>query len=269
MEKEKIIVARNSYPEGSPSEYLGAEVSIGLLTAERITELKSMLQNDKLFEEMAGKWDETYIGSTYLTDLMDVNEVYHKNGLIYYEDLSETHDNEIIGPTSTDNWVFAEDWGWDEVPYREPGYIEIPQEDFVILNLRTQDFYFKANGEFPIDKKISDTDLGIEDKFIVQPGLDVFSLGDYGFPYFNILHSVFVNDIKLNSDESYEDSIYYSSHLIFKDGKVIAWLATNNNDHFFPFDWQVESEIPCISPHLKESDPEVYEAAVKSLIEII
>ena len=28
MEKEKIIVARNSYPEGSPSEYLGAEVCI-------------------------------------------------------------------------------------------------------------------------------------------------------------------------------------------------------------------------------------------------
>ena len=86
MEKEKIIVARNCEPEGSPSEYLGAEVSIGLLTAEKITELKLMLQNDKLFEEMAGKWDETYIGSTYLTDLMDVNEIYHKNGLIYYED---------------------------------------------------------------------------------------------------------------------------------------------------------------------------------------
>ena len=61
MAKENIIVARNSYPEGSPSEYLGAEVSIGLLTVEKITELKSMLENDKIFEEMAGKWDETYI----------------------------------------------------------------------------------------------------------------------------------------------------------------------------------------------------------------
>ena len=30
MKKEKIIVARNCEPEGSPSEYLGAEVSIGL-----------------------------------------------------------------------------------------------------------------------------------------------------------------------------------------------------------------------------------------------
>jgi len=51
MEKEKIIVARNCEPEGSPSEYLGAEVSMGLLTVEKITELKSMLQNDKLFED--------------------------------------------------------------------------------------------------------------------------------------------------------------------------------------------------------------------------
>jgi len=269
MENEKIIVARNSYPAGSPSEYLGVEVSIGLFSQAKISELKALLLNNKLFEEMTGMWDKSYTGSTYLTHLMDVSEVYHKTGLIYYEELSETHDNEISGPTSTDNWVFAEDWGWDEVPFRKPKYIEIPQEGFVVLNLRTQDFYFKANGEFPIDKKISDTDLGIEDKFIVQPGTDVFSLGDYGFPYFNILHSVFVNDIKLNSDESYEDSIYYSSHLIFNDGKVIAWLATNNNDHFFPFDWQVESEIPCISPYLKQNDPDAYEAAVKSLLDKI
>lgn len=171
-------------PAGSPSEYLGAEVSIVLFSQAKISELKALLRNNKLFEEMTGMWDKSYTGSTYLTDLMDVSEVYHKTGLIYYEELSETHDNEISGATSRDNWVFAEDWGWDEVPFREPKYIEIPQEGFVILNLRTQDFYFKANGEFPIDKKISDTDLGIEDKFIVQPGTDVFSLGDYGFPYF-------------------------------------------------------------------------------------
>ena len=53
MEKEKIVVARNCEPEGSPSEYLGAEVSMGLLTAERITKLKSMLQNDKLFVKIS------------------------------------------------------------------------------------------------------------------------------------------------------------------------------------------------------------------------
>ena len=36
MEKEKIIVARNSYPAGSPSEYLGAEVSIGLFSQAKL-----------------------------------------------------------------------------------------------------------------------------------------------------------------------------------------------------------------------------------------
>ena len=98
MEKEKIIVARNSYPEGSPSEYLGAEVSIGLFSQSKMSELKSLLESNKLFEKMSGMWGETYIGSTYLTDLMDVNEVYHKTGLILYEDIEEMHDNEILGP---------------------------------------------------------------------------------------------------------------------------------------------------------------------------
>lgn len=101
MEKEKIIVARNSYPAGSPSEYLGAEVSIGLFSQAKISELKALLRNNKLFEEMTGMWDKSYTGSTYLTDLMDVSEVYHKTGLIYYEELSETHDNEISGAFSS------------------------------------------------------------------------------------------------------------------------------------------------------------------------
>ena len=58
--KEKIFIARNSEPEGSPSEYLGAEVSIGKLSSEMIDELK-LLENDNLFEEMAGKlWTNIY-----------------------------------------------------------------------------------------------------------------------------------------------------------------------------------------------------------------
>ena len=62
MEKEKIIVARNCEPEGSPSDYLGAEVSIGLFSQPKISELKSLLRNNKLFEKMTGMWDQSYIG---------------------------------------------------------------------------------------------------------------------------------------------------------------------------------------------------------------
>ena len=266
MEKEEILIARNSEPEGSPSQYLGVEVSIGLLPKEQLDKLKDQHKNDAFFEEMEGMWGDSYMGSSWLTDSMDNNEFYHKSGLIYYEDLYETKDEEILGPTSTNNWVFAEDWGWDEVPYLAPEYIKIPQEGIVVLNIRTQDFYFKAKGEFPIDQKKSNADEGIENKFIVKAGIDNINLIDYGFCYFNILHSVFVNGEELNNDDSYQDSIYYSSHLIYKDGKVIGWLASNNNPHTFPFDY-IETNIPCISPYLKENDPKAYEAAVKSLIE--
>ena len=273
MEKEKIIVARNSYPEGSPSEYLGAEVSIGLLTAERITELKSMLQNDKLFEEMAGKWDETYIGSTYLTDLMDVNEVYHKNGLIYYEDLSDNGGD--VYSYSTDNWAFVppENENWEPNPdFKSPQKVEIEEKGLMVISIRTMDLYFKAKGEFSEEHKIIFDNTEVA-KFKVQTGIDNFHsmMTSSNFCGFNLLHSAYVNGEELIRDEDAEgeaDNIYYSSHLILKDGKVIAWLASNNNSHTFPFDYN-DTEIPCISPHLKECDPEAYQAAVKSLIKII
>ena len=86
---------------------------------------------------------------------------------------------------------------------------------------------------------------------------------------FNLLHTAYVNGEELIRDEDYEaegGNIYYSSHLIIKDRKVIAWLASNNNSHTFPFDY-VDSKISCISPFLKENDPEAYEAAVKSLLD--
>lgn len=273
MEKEKIIVARNCEPEGSPSEYLGAEVSIGLLTVEKITELKSMLQNDKLFEEMAGKWDETYIGSTYLTDLMDVNEVYHKNGLIYYEDLSDNGGD--IYSYSTDNWAFvpAENENWEPNPdFKSPQKVEIEEKGLMVISIRTMDLYFKAKGEFSEEHKIIFDNTEVA-KFKVQTGIDNFHymMTSSNFCGFNLLHSAYVNGEELIRDEDAEgeaDNIYYSSHLILKDGKVIAWLASNNNSHTFPFDYN-DTEIPCISPHLKESDTEAYQAAVKSLIDIL
>jgi len=40
MEKEELIVARNCQPSGSPSGYLGAEVAIGRISLEKLSELK-------------------------------------------------------------------------------------------------------------------------------------------------------------------------------------------------------------------------------------
>ena len=271
MEKEKIVVARNCEPEGSPSEYLGAEVSIGLLTAERITKLKSMLQNDKLFEEMAGKWDENYIGSTYLTDLMDVNGSYHKNGLIYFEDLSDNGGD--IYSYSTDNWAFvpAENENWEpNTDFKAPTKIELASDGLVVISIRTMDLYFKAKGEFSEEHKIIFDNTEVA-KFKVQTGIDNFHsiMAASDFCGFNLLHTAYVNGEELIRDEDDEaegGNIYYSSHLIIKDRKVIAWLASNNNSHTFPFDY-IDSKISCISPFLKENDPEAYEAAVKSLLD--
>jgi len=273
MEKEKIIVARNNEPSGSPSEYLGAEISIGLLSSDKITELKSLFKKDKLFEEMAGMWDETYIGSTFLTDLMDVNEVYHRNGLIYYEDISDNGGD--IYSYSTANWAFvpAENENWEPNPdYKSPQKIEIESDELIVISVRTMDLYFKAKGEFSDEHKTI-FDNADEAKYKVQTGIDNFHsmMRSLNFSGFNLLHSAYINGEELIRDEDTEgetDNIFYSSHLILKDKKLIAWLASNNNCHTFPFDYN-DAEIPCISPYLKESEPENYEAAVKSFLDIL
>ena len=85
------------------------------------------------------------------------------------------------------------------------------------------------------------------------------------------IHNAFKNMIK-ESKEERSGEIFYSTHLLLKDGIIVAWLATNNNPHFFPFGGAGEewfSSLPCISPYLKQNDPEAYEAAVKSLINIL
>ena len=273
MEKEKIIVARNCKPEGSPSDYLGAEVSIGLFSQPKISELKSLLRNNKLFEKMTGMWDQSYIGSPYLTELMDVNEVYHKNGLIYYEDLIDRGGD--IYSYSTENWAFvpSENENWEPNPdFKPPTKIQLSSSELIIITMRTMDLYFKAKGECSAEHKIifDDTDVA---KFKIQTGIDNFHsiMSASSFCGFNILHSAYVNGDELIRDEDAEgeaDNIYYSSHLILKEGKVIAWLASNNNSHTFPFDYN-DTEIPCISPYLKQNDPDAYEAAVKSLIDIL
>ena len=94
---EEISVSYNSQPEGSPTEYLGAEISIGYLPAEKINQLKSQLESNTLFEEMQGFWGGKFEGSPLLQDFMDIHDIYHKNGLVYYEDICEcARINEIV-----------------------------------------------------------------------------------------------------------------------------------------------------------------------------
>ena len=78
MGKEKIIVARNydSSSEGGLENH-GVEVSIGLLTSDKLEQLKLLLQNDGLFEERTYRLNN-YLGSDFLSDLLDINEYYHK-----------------------------------------------------------------------------------------------------------------------------------------------------------------------------------------------
>ena len=282
MEKEKIIVARNydssSYHDGGIQHH-GVEVSIGRLTSDKSELLKSELQNDSLFEERIFNFN-TYQGSDFLTELMDVNENYHKQGMITYE--SELCDD--LEGFSTDNWSFGDDearndkatkvvfdwkedeeWSWGNI-------LKIPKEGFSVVSVRSESLYFYAEGADLSNKKKIIPDISDIPKFVIQPGIDTILFGS-DFGDFNILHSVFIDGEELGRNFEKEErsgEIFYSTHLLLKDGIIIAWLATNNNPHFFPFGDAGEewfSSLPCISPYLKQNDPKTYEAAVESLLE--
>ena len=301
MKNEKITVASN-YDGSSEGgiEHQGVEVSIGCFTSDKSEHLKLLLQNDNLFEERTGPRGNAFIGSSFLNDLMDVNENYHKNGLITYEN----EINNDIENLSTDNWCFSGDYNkkassmvvfdgedrglkqevqkyddatgeWittmeDSTSTRST--LKIPKEGFIKMSVRSESLYFYAEGGFPIDKKSINEDYSDDLRFFVQPGIDTIWFGS-DFGDFNILHSVYFDGEELGRNFEKEErsgEIYYSTHLLLKDGIVVAWLATNNNSHFFPFGDAGEewfSSLPCISPYLKENNPEAYEAAVKSLLE--
>ena len=300
MGKEKIIVARNydSSNTGGIQNH-GVEVSIGSLTVEKSEILKSLLKNDDLFEEMKFGFN-TFQGSSFLTELMDVNEHYHKQGMITYE--SELYDDSE--ELSTDNWNFGdgcnkkasswvvfdeEDRGlkkevrkfdaatgefvttWkDSTPTRST--LKIPKEGLSVVSVRSESLCFYAEGDFPTDKKSINEDYSDELRFYVQPGIDTIWLGS-DFGDFDILHSVYLDGEELGRNFEKEErsgDIFYSTHLLLQDGIIVAWLATNNNPHFFPFGDAGEewfSSLPCISPYLKQNDPEAYEAAVKNLLD--
>ena len=142
-------------------------------------------------------------------------------------------------------------------------------KEFSVVSVRSESLYFYAEGDFPIDKKKINQEYSNDAIFNVQPGIDTIWPGS-GFCDFNILHSVFVDDKEIGRNfekEECEGLLYYSTHLLLKDGIVVAWLATNNNPHFWPFgDEYTETSIPCISPYLKKNFPENFEVAVRNLL---
>tara|TARA_B100001287_G_scaffold257780_1_gene243653 strand:+ start:2431 stop:3291 length:861 start_codon:yes stop_codon:yes gene_type:complete len=283
MEKEKVIVARNydSSAEGGIQHH-GVEVSIGRLTVEKSELLKTILQNKTLFEEKTLNFN-TFQGSDFLTELMNINEEYHKQGMITYEGELFRYSNSSWGDSeelSTKNWLFGNDenkndkatmvvFNWQEDEQWEEGNIlKIPKEGISVVSIRSESLYFYAEGNALSNNKKIIPDISDKPVFDVQPGIDSIWFGlDFGG--FNILHSVFVDGEEIERNFEKEErggQIYYSTHLLFKDGIVIGWLATNNNPHFFPFDY-VESSLPCISPYLKNYDPTTYESAIESLLE--
>jgi len=274
---EEIIVAYNSRPEGSPTEYLGAEISIGYLPVEKINQLKSQLESNTLFEEMQGFWGDNFEGSSLLQDFMDIHDIYHKNGLIYYEDICECTDTNEY---STANWYRISDEyfdtntdSWVKDPhYCDPAMMQIPEDGIIVLSLRTMDLYFKAKGVLPSTLK---NDRNIEGSSAFKAGLGIDSFhglfADFDFSGFNLLHSASVGGIELVRDEDSEaeaGNIYYSTHFIFKSGVLIGWLATNNEEHGFPFNY-TETDLPCISPNLHISDPDYYKIGVQNLMGLL
>tara|TARA_X000000950_G_scaffold116850_2_gene146575 strand:+ start:11016 stop:11867 length:852 start_codon:yes stop_codon:yes gene_type:complete len=280
---EKIIVARNydSSRDGGIQHH-GIEVSIGRLTVDKSEILKSLLQNENLFEERKFNFN-TFQGSDFLSELMNVNENYHKQGMITYEGELFRFSNSDWGDAekfSTNNWLFGNyearndkaamvvfNWKEDE-QWEEGNILKIPREGLSVVSVRSENLYFYAEGSASPKKKKIIQDISDVPVFDIQPGIDTIWFGS-DFGGFNILHSVFVDgeELSRNSEkEEYGGEIYSSTHLLLKDGIVVAWLATNNNPHFFPFDY-IDSNLACISPHLKENNPKTYKVAVKSLLE--
>ena len=189
--------------------------------------------------------------------------------------LSKDNDKEEY---STDNWEFSDehekatkvvfDWEEDE-KWASGNILKIPKKGFSVVSVRSESLYFYAEGDFPIDKKKINQEYSNDAIFNVQPGIDTIWPGS-GFCDFDILHSVFVDGKEIGRNFEKEEGdglLYYSTHLLFKDGIVVAWLATNNNPHFWPFgDEYTETSIPCISPYLKKNFPENFEVAVQNLL---
>jgi hypothetical protein len=274
MKTEKVIIALSNEPEGAICQYLGAEVSVGKLSIEKQSHLKQALQSGDFFIEMSGNFGSTYMGSDFLNELMDLNDIYHKNGILCYEDTGGTNDPKSL---STNNWA-------EDSPVSSFNNIQIPKEGVIVLNLRLEDCYFVANGEFNIDYKIDLWDNSLKAKrkqFPVGLHLDSVSFYDYlgtnNSLCFSLMHAASINGELLTRDEVQEEmegggNYYYTSHFIFKDGKFIGWLTSNNHEKSFPFHDEYDGLPESINPNLsrQQFDSSAWQyddSPVKSLLD--
>ena len=297
--KEKIIVARNNEVPGCLSKYIGVEVAIGTLDDDFFAyELEALgLNEDLLWQRRAtggvsldGKIDYILTSQFLDSTFKNFNNLYHKKGLLFNEDLDtfqidERHGTDIDRYSeSTENWIFDPSGnGWNNSP-------EIPKEGNAILSIRMQDFHFNAQGNF--DKALKQMPDNIDEvynpisgeyeeltreKFILRPYVDtftsIFNLNEnYLVHPFSILHDVTLIDgeiysteekeIKLTQNKDDDPLWYYSVHIIYKNGKIIGLLSNYEHpfteESSFPFSIVKRLNVRpdllfCISPCPKEN----------------
>ena len=202
-ELEEVIVARSCEPEDSHSKYLGVEVSIGTLEGSAFAEdLKRIaLNEDNLWQKektgfiellsdgSEGEGEEMYV-SRFLDDLFNYNDIYHNNGLVFFEEILtdeiEININSSVDreKRSTENFIFSTDinTGFGEGENYLGSYeggqllfdnkrikdnnikeyydydkvfnnVKIPEKGNYILNIKFQDCYFTASGLVEKSKK--------------------------------------------------------------------------------------------------------------------
>ena len=186
---EEVIIGRSCEPHNSPSKYLGLEVSIGTLKdnsfADELEKLalkeNRLWQKQKIFSgfriDEGCEEDETYV-SSFLEKAFKYNDIYHKDGLLFYESIT-TDEIEINLNTSvdrnnysTDNFIFSTDIDYGgvlidgkELSEKEVkdyffndldqiyNNVTIPEKGNYILNIKFQDVYFRACGMLEKSKK--------------------------------------------------------------------------------------------------------------------
>lgn len=295
--KEKIIVARNNEVFGNLSKYIGVEVAIGTLDDFFADELESLALNEDILWQRHptggvnadGSLDYVLTSQFLDNTFRKYNNLYHKEGLLFNEDLDAFEIDGMHGSDidryseSTENWIF-DPYGYDDF---SP---EIPEKGNAILSIRMQDFHFYAQGNFDISLKQMSSKIGAtrnpitgkyeeltEKKFILRPCIDsfdsIFNINqNYLVHPFSILHDVMLIDgeiysaeekeIKLSKTKNDDPLCYYSVHIIYKNGKIIGFLSTYNHpfseESSFPFCVVKSLEVRpdllfCISPCPKEN----------------
>ena len=101
---------------------------------------------------------------------MDINEEFHKNGLIYYEDIEESGDT--YSYSTKTGLLFSQKM--KILDFKPAKKIELSSNGFEVISVRTMDLYFKAKGELvkEIKTDFDHVDYTNEPKFKIQTGIN-------------------------------------------------------------------------------------------------